>query len=208
MRSRAVVLAIIVMFATSTTVAADAVLGRKRNSHSISGYTYGVQYDFESEFPTNISGNCRSRVTTGAQQWNNVNRQLRFFNAPGTYGSMNWHVDVNWDDLAIPNTALYGITTNFPVFGNINFTWMSFNITPDKPGGGWYLWYCGTAQNGFGEKYDMISAAAHEFGHAIELLHSSTGADTMYPTMAVGSTNKRSLTVDDQDGIRAMYPAH
>jgi len=48
--------------------------------------------------------------------------------------------------------------------------------------------------------------AAHEFGHALGLGHSSSSAATMYPSAASCDTGLRALDGDDIAGVRALYP--
>ena len=48
--------------------------------------------------------------------------------------------------------------------------------------------------------------AAHEFGHALGLGHSSFATATMYPSAAHCDASLRSLDPDDISGVRALYP--
>src|SRR5215831_537364 len=52
--------------------------------------------------------------------------------------------------------------------------------------------------------YDLFTVAAHEFGHALELGHSSLASAVMY---SMYTTQKNSLTSDDVAGIQAIYGA-
>ncbi len=49
--------------------------------------------------------------------------------------------------------------------------------------------------------------AAHEFGHALGLGHSTSSAATMYPSAASCDTGLRALDGDDIAGVRALYPS-
>jgi hypothetical protein len=54
--------------------------------------------------------------------------------------------------------------------------------------------------------YDVQTVVLHELGHWLELLHSDNPGDVMYRTIGVGEV-KRSLSNDDRDGIRFLYPS-
>jgi hypothetical protein len=49
--------------------------------------------------------------------------------------------------------------------------------------------------------------AAHEFGHALGLGHSTSASATMYPTISSCDTRNRTLDADDITGVRALYPS-
>ena len=53
----------------------------------------------------------------------------------------------------------------------------------------------------------MEDIAAHEFGHALGLSHSSSTDATMYPTYSYCSMAFRTLAADDINGAKALYPA-
>jgi hypothetical protein len=48
--------------------------------------------------------------------------------------------------------------------------------------------------------------AAHEFGHALGLGHSTTSGATMYPSVSSCSTKNRTLEADDIAGTEFLYP--
>lgn len=48
--------------------------------------------------------------------------------------------------------------------------------------------------------------AAHEFGHALGLGHTTVSGATMYPSISTCSTGPRSLHADDILGVEALYP--
>ena len=49
--------------------------------------------------------------------------------------------------------------------------------------------------------------AAHEFGHALGLGHSTVTSATMYPSVSSCATGNRTLDADDIAGVRALYPS-
>jgi predicted Zn-dependent protease len=55
-----------------------------------------------------------------------------------------------------------------------------------------------------GTTYDLFTVAAHEFGHALGLYHSTQSSAMMYPTY---TCMKSALSSDDIAGIQAMYGA-
>lgn len=58
-----------------------------------------------------------------------------------------------------------------------------------------------SCSNGF----DLTGVSTHEFGHAVGLGHSNTGASTMYPSVAACDFSKSSLESDDRSGYNALY---
>jgi matrix metalloproteinase-14 (membrane-inserted) len=48
--------------------------------------------------------------------------------------------------------------------------------------------------------------AAHEFGHALGLGHSTTAGATMFPTVSYCTTELRTLHADDIAGVTSLYP--
>jgi hypothetical protein len=55
-----------------------------------------------------------------------------------------------------------------------------------------------------GNTYDLFTVAAHEFGHALGLYHSTISSAVMY---AAYNTRKSALTSDDIAGVQAIYGA-
>ena len=48
--------------------------------------------------------------------------------------------------------------------------------------------------------------AAHEFGHALGLGHSTSANATMYPSVSSCNMSNRTLDADDIAGVQALYP--
>ena len=171
------------------------------------GYDNYVRWKFHSSFPTTTA--MRTYVSNGRKEWNNVNRQLHFswFQADSSP-----RVIVTWSDMWWPNSGYLAIANESTGWAHLDeetrilSAEIVFNSSPDD---GWQHWYGQTTSPSCAQKYaDMWSTATHEFGHLVSLEHSNLAADTMAPTIPCGSTEKRSLTLHDRDGIRALYPAH
>ena len=57
-------------------------------------------------------------------------------------------------------------------------------------------------------EYDLLSVLTHETGHVLGLADLTTPGPTMYGRYTeLGSTDKRSLESDDEEGICTIYPA-
>jgi Matrixin len=69
---------------------------------------------------------------------------------------------------------------------------------------GGFRFFAGTT--GCSAGFYIEDVAAHEFGHALGLLHSAATAATMYPSISTCSQASRTLDADDIAGVRALYP--
>ncbi len=54
--------------------------------------------------------------------------------------------------------------------------------------------------------YDVWNTCAHEAGHFLGFAHTTDPDAVMFPTAAIGDTNKRSLHADDEQGVCTVYP--
>ncbi len=69
---------------------------------------------------------------------------------------------------------------------------------------GGFKFYAGST--GCSGGFYIEDIAAHEFGHALGLGHSTSTAATMYPSTSSCNTSGRSLDADDIAGVTALYP--
>jgi hypothetical protein len=53
--------------------------------------------------------------------------------------------------------------------------------------------------------FDLASVVTHEVGHVLGLEESGVRGATMWPTTRRGETEQRTLEIDDEEGIAAMY---
>jgi matrix metalloproteinase-20 (enamelysin) len=63
-----------------------------------------------------------------------------------------------------------------------------------------------TGSSGCSNGFYIEDIAAHEFGHALGLGHSTSPAATMYPTVSSCNMSNRTLDIDDINGVQALYP--
>ena len=64
-----------------------------------------------------------------------------------------------------------------------------------------------TGSSGCAGGFYVEDVATHEFGHALGLGHSAVAEATMVSGLGYCSTFKRSLELDDRQGVEALYPA-
>jgi matrix metalloproteinase-20 (enamelysin) len=63
-----------------------------------------------------------------------------------------------------------------------------------------------TGSTGCANGFYIEDIAAHEFGHALGLGHSTVAGATMYPSVSSCATGNRMLDPDDITGVEALYP--
>jgi Matrixin len=86
------------------------------------------------------------------------------------------------------------------------YTWSSNGTLVDADIVFWdaaFQFFAGTA--GCSNGFYVEDIAAHEFGHALGLGHSSSADATMYPSVSYCNTSNRTLAADDLAGILALY---
>lgn len=155
-------------------------------------------------------------INNGATTWNNDGKAKFSF----TYGeittkqypddgTMGWPNDYN--EIMFVQDPDYWLFRDYPYVGAAVFYWysanelyecdMAFNdLNPD------YIW------NGVGlpttSELDIWNAAAHEFGHFLQLNDLYDDLDkekTMYGILDYGESKKRDLDPDDIAGIQFIY---
>jgi hypothetical protein len=63
-----------------------------------------------------------------------------------------------------------------------------------------------SGSSGCSNGFYIEDIAAHEFGHALGLGHSTSANATMYPSVGSCDTRNRTLDTDDIAGVLALYP--
>ncbi len=139
----------------------------------------------------------QSQILRAAQVWAqqaNVNLSIVSDNGTALGGGNYQQGDPSMGDIRIggynfgngtlASAYLPPPVNNYSIAGDIQFnTGVAFNI---------------------GSTYDLFTVAAHEFGHALGLLHSTVSSAEMY---GVYTSIKSRLTSDDISGIQAVYGA-
>lgn len=174
-----------------TDIGEYAVDGRKWNKTDL---TYGFQH-FTNDLP---SADVRWAIQQALGLWSAVS-PLRFTEIPITNNpdiqilfATGDHGDGSAFDGAngVLAHAYYPPPNGGPLAGDAHFddseTW-SISIPPGI------------------NKYDLVTVAAHEFGHSLGLAHSSVSNALMY---AYYGGPHRYLHADDIAGIQSIYPKH
>lgn len=174
------------------------------HAYVVSGYTWAShQVDYYIN-PSNLDGLPASTVETsvgaGANAWGTQsNADFQFYYAGRTTGSTvgnNGKNEVFFRNESNGSTA--GVTYWwYDGTGHL----IDFDILFYDGG---FTFFAGTTGCSGGLYLEDI--AAHEFGHALGLRHTSVSGATMTPTTSYCSQNWRSLEADDVAGVEALYP--
>lgn len=138
-------------------------------------------------------------VRTGADTWDAQSNASFSFAFAGrstqtttTYDAVNLVVFRNASSGSAIATTYWWFTGSSIVDADIVFWDAAFQFFSGSAGcsGGFYI----------------EDVAAHEFGHALGLGHSTSGNATMYPSITSCDTRNRTLAADDIAGVLALYP--
>jgi hypothetical protein len=154
--------------------------------------TYAYVYSGQKWSGTTVSvevsswpGGWISELAGGMSSWNAASSPFTFNSGASGH---------EFRTAALGGGQPLAVTARTPLTGNpITDMDTTFNTS--------YTW----STTGSPTAYDVESAAAHELGHWLRLLHSSDTDATMYATMPVGETKKRTLETDDLNGINFIY---
>ncbi|MCX9011101.1 MAG: matrixin family metalloprotease [Candidatus Methanoperedens sp.] len=160
----------------------------------VNAYVYtGYKWPWGSadwRFSTNFPDSYKQSVQNAANTWNNAGSSFRF--------NYQWYEVtsyVDWVDLGgngpLGHTNIY----KYPFTSSISRAVTEMNSNSAK--------YWTTTQSPDYPPYDFETAALHEFGHWLSLAHTSDTSTVMYDPY---NGPKRSLTQDDKNGIKYIYP--
>jgi hypothetical protein len=135
-------------------------------------------------------------------------------------GADTWHLQTNAGFRFAfagqsPKTTVNYDATNLVVFRNASngsaiattYWWSSGSTILDADIVFWdgsFLFFAGSS--GCSGGFYIEDIAAHEFGHALGLGHSTLTSATMYFATSSCNTSNRVLDADDIAGVRALYP--
>jgi hypothetical protein len=186
---------------------AVAVLGGMAavvHSYTASGYVWAVQQVPYYINPANLDMSesaAESAIRTGADAWAmQSNASVAFYYAGRTTGSSvvnNGKNEVFFRNESSPS-------------GYVAVTYWWYD-SAGKLVDADILFYDGaytfaTSATGCSGAAYVEDFAAHEFGHALGLRHSSFSDATMYPSTGYCNDNWRTLSTDDIQGVESLYP--
>lgn len=145
------------------------------------------------------AGSAEAAVQAGADAWGaQSNAGFRF-----TYAGRATDATTGYD---ARNVVIFRNTSNGSALAT-TYYWTSGGRLVDADiifwDGGW-TFFAGSSGCSGGAYIEDV--AAHEFGHALGLKHSTVADATMYPTYSRCSQDMRSLASDDIAGVEALYP--
>ncbi|MFN8221960.1 MAG: matrixin family metalloprotease [Gaiellales bacterium] len=138
---------------------------------------------------SNIPSSWDQALMNGVLGWDNVTNQCHDFVrvATGAGQIPQWRGTID----GAGQQTIYAITT---------FNHNNIEYDTAEP------WHLNTGTSPGGSSLDLWSVAAHENGHTLALIHSSTSAETMFATYGYGRSDWRTLESGDRTRIRALYP--
>ena len=207
---------------------ADQVAGVTANAGGVSAqYVVNAWKWPESAMPVKVSYNpslqaprpsLAAPIQNAVDQWSSVTPATFQFEYAGTTSATTGACD----GAGVPdgiNTIAYVTTLQKGILGQTCTLTMTDSLTGDVTlfefdmQLNWTIDWGG--QTTLPGQYDVFSTILHEMGHAAGLAHpcflnspactATDIASVMYPSLKLG-VEKRSLTQDDMDGLRAQYP--
>ena len=186
----------------AATVAAAMVFSGDPMAYVASGPTWSQPQTpyYVNSANMDLSGlSAETALRSGADAWQQQSGAFRF-----TYSGLSSQTTTTYDGI------------NLVVFRNASsgnaiattYWWSSGTRIIDADMVFWdgaFRFFAGSS--GCSAGFYIEDIAAHEFGHALGLGHSTSTSATMYPSVSSCNMGNRTLDADDIAGVRALYPS-
>jgi matrix metalloproteinase-14 (membrane-inserted) len=184
------------------TVAATVMLSRGTAAYTTNGGFWPqmpVAYYINAANLDLPSASAESAVRAGADTWASQSRtSFRF-----AYAGSSTQATTTNDRI---NLVVFRNASNGSAIAT-TYTWSNSSGIIDADIVFWdaaFRFFNGSS--GCSSGFYIEDIAAHEFGHALGLGHSTRSSATMYPSISSCSVNNRTLDGDDIAGVEALYP--
>jgi hypothetical protein len=188
-------------FAVLAAVAAIAVLDRDPLAYSLSGPRWPEAQTPYVVNPTNLdlpTSAATTALRAGADVWLQQANAFQF-----VYGGISAQTANTFDSV---NLVVFRNASSGSAIAT-TYWWSSGGRIVDADIVFWdgaFRFFAGTT--GCSGGFYIEDIAAHEFGHALGLGHSTVLGATMYPSTSSCNVANRSLDADDIAGAQALYP--
>jgi hypothetical protein len=186
----------------AATLAAATVFAGDPMAYVANGPTWGqpqTPYYINSANLDLAGISAEAAVRSGAESWQQQAAAFRF-----AYSGLSSQTTTTYDGL---NLVLFRNASSGSAIAT-TYWWSSGSRIVDADIVFWdaaYLFFAGSS--GCSGGFYIEDVAAHEFGHALGLGHSTSTNATMYSTVSYCNTRNRTLDADDIAGARALYPS-
>jgi hypothetical protein len=141
---------------------------------------------------------AEAALRSGADAWQQQSAAFRF-----TYSGLSSQTTTTYDGI---NLVLFRNASSGSAIAT-TYWWSSGSRIVDADIVFWdgaFRFFAGSS--GCTGGFYIEDIAAHEFGHALGLGHSTSTNATMYPSVSSCNAGNRTLDADDIAGARALYP--
>jgi hypothetical protein len=170
---------------------------------TLGGYTWAVRPVTYYLNPTNLDGLSATAIegalATGANSWAQQSRASFSF----AYGGRSTQTTTTYDSV---NLVVFRNASSGSAIAT-TYSWFSGSQIIDADIVFWdggFMFFTGSS--GCSGGFYVEDIAAHEFGHALGLGHSTSTSATMYPSVSTCATGNRTLDADDIAGVESLYP--
>jgi hypothetical protein len=184
-------------------LAIGTVMSRRIGAYAVQGYTWASQPVSYYLNPANMdlpdATAVENAVFAGADTW----RAQSHANFRFQYAGRSTQATNTMDNV---NLVMFRNASNGSAIAT-TYSWFIGSRIVDADIVFWdggFLFFTGTS--GCSGGFYIEDIAAHEFGHALGLSHSTVTGATMYPTVVTCDATPRVLDPDDIAGVESLYP--